>query len=50
MINVTIELDDYYSGGWIYTNTYHAYYFNGQTDMVELIQTIIRDEENVGEH
>lgn len=50
MIDVTIELDDYYSGGWVYTNTYHTYYFDGQTDMVELIQTIIRDEENVGEH
>ena len=50
MIDVTIELDDYYSGGWVYTNTHHTYYFDSQTDMFELIQMIIRDEENVGEH
>ncbi len=49
MIDVTIELDDYYSGGWVYTNTNYTYYFDSQTDMVALFQMINKDEENVGE-
>ena len=47
MITIKIEMDDYYSGGWLYTDN-NSYYFDSSTDMPALVRMIIGDENDVG--
>lgn len=49
MIQVSIDLDDLYNSGWVYTSN-NTYYFGESTKMIEFIRMIIGDESNVGKH
>lgn len=45
----TISLDPLYAGGWLTTEN-NTYFFNTDTDMVNFISMIAKDENNVGKH